>query len=737
LIADKALVGGESRPFDQTGAGTRQQASAHLPRFIMRAQPEPLEEVRLESVKAGTYLITADGNGVSERIAAVLESQGSKAVILSQETLLADPAALERVTAEVREDLAGLIHLAPLGEQPHDWNESLDVFKAEVERNEKSLFLLIRNLAEPLEHGSVIAVSCLGGYFARSGNGGLAGLRVQGGAVGLIKSLREEWQDVRAKAVDVDSDQTPEAIAEQVMKELRLPGGRLEVGYPGGVRHVFHTEPAPFSEAVALDPASDWVVLATGGARGITAEVLNGLAAAGLTLILTGRTPFPDDDPQDIAGLCTKDTLRNHFIAKARQQGTKVTPVAIQRQIDAILRDREIRDNVRDFEQAGARVVYKVVDVRSEEEMGGLFSEIYERFGRLDGIIHGAGIIEDKAIKDKTPESWSRVVDTKVDGLFLISRHTRADLLKFLIVFGSVAGRYGNSGQSDYSTANELMNRLACQLHSRWDGRVKIGVLNWGPWAATRYGKGMVTPETERKFAEKGVRLVSPEVGQQLFLGEIMNGSLDQVEVVAGEGPWDSWETEIGAMRSPSLDEYSGDNGRVSPGYPMLAEAQAETGPTGEQILYHTFTLSRDRYLDHHRIDGTPVVPAAVALELMAEVAAQLWPGWHVNRFSDLRLLKGISLLDDQDVTVAVVGQTSAHGDATGFDVTMELRSTGDVPLRHYRAVAHLASTPLESSTFQSVLNTKSSPINNRQAYDHYLFHGPRFQVITRIKGLD
>ncbi|MEA2093762.1 MAG: acyltransferase domain-containing protein, partial [Pseudomonadota bacterium] len=62
LIADKALVGGESRPFDQTGAGTRQQASAHLPRFIMRAQPEPQEEVRLESVKSGTYLITADGN---------------------------------------------------------------------------------------------------------------------------------------------------------------------------------------------------------------------------------------------------------------------------------------------------------------------------------------------------------------------------------------------------------------------------------------------------------------------------------------------------------------------------------------------------------------------------------------------------------------------------------------------------------------------------------------------------
>ena len=741
LIAGKALAGGESRPFDQTGVGTRQQASAHLPRFIMRAHPEPLEKVRLESVKTGTYLITADGNGVSERVAALLESQGSKAVILSEETLAADPAVLERVTAEVRDDLAGLIHLAPLGEQPLGWNEGLDAFKTRVERNEKSLYRLIRNLTEPLERGAVIAVSGLGGYFARKGNsGGFPGLRVQGGAVGLVKSLREEWQGVRAKAVDVDPDQTSEAIAEQVLKELRLPGGRLEVGYPCGVRHVFHTEAAPFSEAVALDPAADWVVIATGGARGITAEVLNGLASAGLTLILTGRTPFPDDEPQDIAGLRTNDMLRNHFITKAREHGTKVTPVTIQRQIDAVLRDREIRDNVRDFENAGARVVYKVVDVRSEEEMAGLFNEVYERFGRLDGIIHGAGVIEDKAIKDKTPESWSRVVDTKVDGLFLIGRHARADLLKFLIVFGSVAGRYGNSGQSDYATANELMNRLACQLHSRWRGRVKIGVLNWGPWAATRYGKGMVTPETERKFAEKGVTLVSPEVGQQLFLGEIMNGSVDQVEIVDGEGPWDSWETEIGAVRSASsLDETSGESSRTSPGYPMLTEAQVETGPKGEQILYHTFKLSRDLYLDHHRIDGTPVVPAAVALELMAEVAAQLWPGWYVNRISDLRLLKGISLAGDQDVTVAVVGQASAHGDATGFDVAMELRSTGDVPLPYYRAVVHLATTPQESSKFQSVLNTiktKSSPINNRQAYDQYLFHGPRFHVITQIKDL-
>jgi NAD(P)-dependent dehydrogenase (short-subunit alcohol dehydrogenase family) len=80
------------------------------------------------------------------------------------------------------------------------------------------------------------------------------------------------------------------------------------------------------------------------------------------------------------------------------------------------------------------------VDVRNEEEFGSLIEGIYARYGRLDAVIHGAGIIEDKLIADKTQASLDRVFDTKVDSTFILSRYLRPDSLKAIILFSSVAG---------------------------------------------------------------------------------------------------------------------------------------------------------------------------------------------------------------------------------------------------------------------------------------------------------
>jgi acyl transferase domain-containing protein/NADP-dependent 3-hydroxy acid dehydrogenase YdfG len=727
LIAAKALSkGGNARPFDLAGAGISRQTNAALPRFVMREESQPIDGIELEPIAEGPFAITEDSMGVAPRVASLLENAGAKTLVIPA-AVLDDPAALEEQVAGLT-GVVGLIHLAPLGEVPLPWDQEIEAFRARVERNEKSLFRLTHLWSEPLSQGTLIAASGLGGTFGRDGSSG--GLYVQGGAVGLIKSAREEWPLARVKAIDLDPEQPPESLAKQIVQEIRLAGGRLEVGYPSGVRTVFHTERAPVGGAPLLVPSPDWVVLAIGGARGITAEVLGGLAVTGLTLVLTGRTPLPPPEPAELSALADENQLRRHFIAKAKGEGALATPASVERQVAAVLRDREILANVRELERAGSRVIYRVVDVRDPQGMEALFDEIYGQFGRLDGVVHGAGIIEDKRIADKTPESWSRVVGTKIDGLFLIARHVRSETLRFLVVFGSVAGRYGNSGQGDYATANELLNRLACQLHFRWGASTKVAVLNWGPWAATRHGKGMVTPQTEQKFAEKGIALVSPDLGRRLFVEELTLGAPEQIEIVAGEGPWDQWEDQVGALKvTPAAQAQAL--------LPLLRGTRTETGSKGEQILFHTFDERQDLFLAHHRIDGVSVVPAAVALELMAEAASRLWPGWHVNSVSDLRVLKGLSLDSGGRLTVAIAGLTSAHGDATGFDVTMEIRSVQDPLVRHYRGVVHLATTPLESSRFESVLKASTSPVTSAQAYDQFLFHGPRFQVISRISGLD
>jgi NAD(P)-dependent dehydrogenase (short-subunit alcohol dehydrogenase family) len=236
--------------------------------------------------------------------------------------------------------------------------------------------------------------------------------------------------------------------------------------------------------------------------------------------------------------LISPETLRSHFFKHAADTGESVTPVAIEKRVRAVLAAREMRANVEDFERMGARVDYRCVDTRSDADVGALFDSIYATYGRIDAVIHGGGVIEDHLLINKSQDSVNRVFDTKADTAFLLARHLRTETLKFVAFYTSVAGRYGNAGQTDYAAANETLNRFAWVLQARWGSSVKVSAINWGPWDVTTNGSGMVTPETRRKFERNGVVLVEAKAGRDFLIREITHSSCDDVEVIAGDGPW-------------------------------------------------------------------------------------------------------------------------------------------------------------------------------------------------------
>ena len=133
----------------------------------------------------------------------------------------------------------------------------------------------------------------------------------------------------------------------------------------------------------------------------------------------------------------------------------------VEAEYGKLLREREMRKNLRAMEEAGSRVHYFQGDVRDEETFSRCIDGIYHEFGRLDAVIHGAGIIEDKLLEDKTVESFDRVFDTKAISAFILSKKLRPDSLKSLVLFSSIAGRFGSRGQCDYSAVNEVVNKLA------------------------------------------------------------------------------------------------------------------------------------------------------------------------------------------------------------------------------------------------------------------------------------
>ena len=174
---------------------------------------------------------------------------------------------------------------------------------------------------------------------------------------------------------------------------------------------------------------------------------------------------------------------------------------------------------------------YHQVDARDGHALARLVGEVYKTYGRLDGGVHGAGIIEDKLIEDKTPESFDRVFDLKAESAFVLSRALRPESLKFFALFSSAAGSFGNPGQSDYSAANQVLSKLAIHLDRHWPGRVVA--FNWGPWLKT----GMVSEGTRKQFADRGVQMIGIAAGRQAFMRELEYGRKGEAEVIwAGSG---------------------------------------------------------------------------------------------------------------------------------------------------------------------------------------------------------
>ncbi len=287
------------------------------------------------------------------------------------------------------------------------------------------------------------------------------------------------------------------------------------------------------AEAMGLD--HDSVVLLVGGARGITARFAATLAAASRCRIeLVGRTPAPGG-PEDEA--TRKATDRTALRAALAAQGGR-SAAEIEQAVARILAHREITETVERLRGLGSAVRYHSADMRDTEAVRRLVTGIHAEHGRLDGVVHAAGVIEDRVLADKDLDSFRRVFGTKVEGArtLLTTLEGLPGGPRFTVLFGSIAAVLGNRGQVDYAAANDALQHLG----SRWAARTgnRSLTVHWGPWAPTGEHGGMVTPELAREYARHGVKLIDPEEGTLCLLRELAYGEPSADAVVYTASGW-------------------------------------------------------------------------------------------------------------------------------------------------------------------------------------------------------
>ncbi|WP_420464623.1 SDR family NAD(P)-dependent oxidoreductase [Panacagrimonas sp.] len=688
--------------------------AAPLPRYVIKSVAAPLNGKVLSL--QGLALVLGARDAITREVCGSLKARGLTPVAVAA----TEPAALQQAIAEARHlhgPVRALVHLHGLGMQTA---KELAAWRGLYRRDLLSLFHALQATLDDLPQARVIGVSRLGGSFGRDAVG--RGQPVAGGVNGMLNCLRAEVPGCIARAVDFDGQSDAEVIrllVEEILAEDHAP----EAGYIGLERFGSATlaqplAPSPFPPHVT--PEADWVLLATGGARGITAEILHTMVCPGMQMILLGRTAEPGPEPVALSAHADAAALRRALLAERVARGEKPRPVEIDREVQRLLVDREIRLNLARLRRAGAKVRYLACDVRDEAALGQLLDELYTRHGRIDAVIHGAGVIEDKRLADKTAESFERVLGTKLDPAFVFARKLRPQTLKLLAFFTSVAGRYGNLGQTDYAAANEALNRLAWELQRQWT-QTRVVSVNWGPWDA-----GMASDGVKRAMRERGMEPIDIAAGCRFFRDELAYGPRHDVELVAGQGPWGEVSAGVSADAAPRSEQAAR--------YPLVRRVP-RIGVGGALTLEHRLCLADDPYLADHVIDGKAVLPMAGALEYMAQFVAAGWPEWKLAELRDLRLFSGLVLDGDQGhCDIVLRARAATHSEPGVQAVTVEIADTRHKGNPNYRATAVLMQDlPLPIAPMLDVADAMET-LDVAQTYDRVLFHGARFRSLTSLR---
>jgi 3-oxoacyl-(acyl-carrier-protein) synthase/malonyl CoA-acyl carrier protein transacylase len=468
------------------------------------------------------------------------------------------------------------------------------------------LFAVCRHAYEPLVRGEAgVYTLCLGAF------AGALPQPYTGLLGGFVKSLARELPAAVVKSVHTDASDPHQAF-EQLATELAQPREPVEVCWRGGTREVFALAPVPELAADAspcLGP--DSVVLATGGGRGVTAVLVEELLCRfGATVVAVGRTD-PDAAPPAVAGLdaaAFADLERSFFRDElARDPGQKI--VELKRRLATYQEVNELHRNCRRFQGLRGRFEYRRVDIQDDAAVRQLVDGIYDRHGRIDLVLHGAGVQVSRALPKKSVEDFRRIVRTKLGSLGSLHRacsaHPSARPVHFHLL-SSAFSYLGNDGQPDYGAANEALNRLAASQDDAagawWSSMAWLG------WAGIGMTRGS---EFAALAASRRLRGVTHDEGRALF-GRLMAGRPGAaVNVLLAEGE----------------KVFYGPRTTAAPAAPdtlvMPLEISLENAP----------------YLRDHLVHVVPTLPGALLLALAAEAVKRLRPRLHIVAFENTSFL--------------------------------------------------------------------------------------------------
>jgi NAD(P)-dependent dehydrogenase (short-subunit alcohol dehydrogenase family) len=684
-------------------------------------------------------VVLSDSGKAAKYLGYRLRARKTKALILKEATPETTQAQVTEWLSEGQID--GVYCLTALDVEPRLEEMDLDQWRREQERRVKSLYTLMRALPND---AFLISATRLGGLHGYGPEGATAPL---GGAVtGFTKAYARERPNALVKALDfavVDDDRK---IAERLVDETLSDPGAVEIGYYDAQRFGIALFERPLDVERATFPIDpDTVFVVTGAAGGITATIVSDLAqACGGTFYLTDIAPPPDPNNPDLARLGTDDKFLKRDIAKQiMESGTRPTPVMVERELAALERSACIVNAMREIDRAGGTAQYRVCDVTDDKAVQALIDEVQQAHGHVDVIVHAAGMERSHFLPDKPPREFNLIFDVKADGLYSLLKATDKlpRPLQAIVVFTSIAGRFGNAGQTDYAAANDLMCKVISSLRTARPQTRGIAT-DWSAWADVGMATRRSIPEMMKRA---GIDMLEPQSAAPIVRREIVCGTNGEILVAQRLGVLLENLDEDGGL---DLDRASH---RLKHDFPVAGQVinldtnrgltfQVELDPQSEPFLHD------------HALDGTPLLPGVMGIEGFAEVASLIAsdlgcakPCFAVASIENVDFHAPLKFYRQESRVATWRAVVRPEPEGLVADVSLEstrrIAATGaEQHALHFTGRVHLvrlpegeAATVAEGPTSPPPSWNGSATVGPEDIYRVY-FHGPAFQVLEGVE---
>ena len=734
--APEAPAGSDKQPVTAAPKGADSSSSARrlIPAPVVRCA---LSLGKSTNVTIGTdtrIVVISDQGGAGAKLEALLQSRGARVLRIAEVSMGDDLIGRIRGWAEGR-PVGGVYFLSSLDAEPSLDEQTAEQFRARLDTGVRALYRLARGLYEDLGRAGAFLVTAtrMGGTL---GYGSAPSASPVSGAVsGFTKALARERDGALVKVIDFEDAMSADDVASTLIGEVERDGGAVEVAHRAGLRFgitlLEDRLPAGHGKGpIVLGSDSVFVVTGAGGAitSAITADLAN--ASHGVFHLLD-LPPEPDRTNPDLARFhMDREGLKRDVLERLRKASTeRVTPVMVERELQRIERESVTLDAIRTVEQAGAKAYYHSCDVTNTQAVADVVRAIVAQHGGIDVIVHAAGLERSRPLDVKDEKEFNLVFDVKAIGMFNLLAATRGARLGTIVSFSSVAGRFGNAGQADYSAANDLLCKTTSALRTLRPDTRGI-VIDWTAWGSIGMATRGSIPEIMKRA---GIEMLEPAYGIPVVRDEVQRGRRGEIVVAGALG---------------MLVARKDANGGVEPGAQLLsqdAESPALFGMTlrsadpYEGVVLGIELDPKEPYLDHHRIEGIPVMPGVMGVETFAQAVHALIPDAPIAAFRDISFEAPLKCYRDEkrhaEVTVRLVD--TAHG----LRAHCVLSSVWPVasPGKPAERKRHFAATVVlgEPGAFdrrQPPTGQQGAGVVGREALYRAYFHGDAFRVLAKTE---